>query len=119
MSLITARGGWWQTQQLLATVFLVVLTTTLLLYPFIVSLNRKVRAEAQATHFDPRLLEAFQNIAPELHAYFDRVSDKELEKDLRAVVTHYWNSETDIPWLFGGKDSSRWRPDGLRVPGDP
>lgn len=37
-----------QTRQLLITVFAIVLFTTLLLYPFIISLNRKVHAEAHA-----------------------------------------------------------------------
>lgn len=37
-----------ETRRLLAAVFIVVLFTTLLLYPFILSLNRKVHAEAHA-----------------------------------------------------------------------
>jgi HD-GYP domain-containing protein (c-di-GMP phosphodiesterase class II) len=54
------------------------------------------------SHFDPRLLEAFLDIAPELHTYFDRASDNALEQDLRAVVTHYWNSRR-------GMSSQLWR----------
>ncbi|SFM96533.1 HD domain-containing protein [Formivibrio citricus] len=45
------------------------------------------------THFEPRLFEVFQQIAPALYQRFSRISDAELEKDLQEIVLLYWNGE--------------------------
>ena len=43
------------------------------------------------THFEPRLVDAFIQIAPDLYQRFTQISDKELEKELEQVVLNYWN----------------------------
>lgn len=55
----------------------------------------EILREGSGTHFDPRLLEAFLQIAPALHTRFNQVSDHELEKDLQEIVLRYWNGEKE------------------------
>jgi putative nucleotidyltransferase with HDIG domain len=59
--------------------------------PFSCEAAFAILEQGRGSHFDPRVLDAFQPLAPQLFLSFQNSDSQQLRNDLRAVITHYFS----------------------------
>jgi putative nucleotidyltransferase with HDIG domain len=66
--------------------------------PFPCDAALAILEQGRGSHFDPRVLDAFQPLAPQLLLSFQGSDSQQLRNDLRAVITHYFSEGLIVPY---------------------